>query len=126
MPRFLSVARVLQIHARVIDKYGGSHGVRDLGLLESAVAMPQAGFGDDYMHGSLVEMAAAYLYHLAQNHPFVDGNKRAALAAALSFLKLNGVTVMADQDEITEIVLGVARGEISKSEVAVYLKSRAT
>ena len=79
-PRFLSVADVLGFHEDQLANYGGAPGVRDMGLLESAVAMPMAGFGDQYLHADLFEMAAAYLYHIVCNHPFVDGNKRTGAA----------------------------------------------
>lgn len=125
-PRFLDVKDVIETHAEQIALYGGSLGIRDEGLLESAVAAPQSGFGDQYFHESLYEMAAAYLFHLAKNHAFVDGNKRIALASAYLFLALNDVEISADENEIAEIVLSVARGELSKSEVAVYLKTIAT
>ncbi len=81
--RFLTVDEVLELHDLQIQRYGGSSGVRDKGLLESAVAMPQASFGGKYMHEGLFQMAAAYAFHIAENQPFIDGNKRTALAAAL-------------------------------------------
>lgn len=80
-PEYLTTEDVLEIHADQIERYGGSGGIRDRGLLEAAVAMPQASFDGQLLHGDLFEMAAAYLYHLVQNHPFVDGNKRAGTAA---------------------------------------------
>src|SRR5205807_4774635 len=79
-PRFLVLEEVLRIHAHQIEQYGGSFGVRDAGLLLSAVAAPQASFAGGFLHGTPFEMAAAYLFHLARNHPFLDGNKRTALA----------------------------------------------
>ncbi len=87
---FLTLAEVIDIHADQIERYGGSHGVRDMNLLSSAVATPSASFGGDYLHANIYEMAAAYAFHIAQNHPFIDGNKRAALASALVFLEMNG------------------------------------
>ena len=123
-PLFLTVDEALAIHADQIRRYGGSHGLRDLGLLGSALAMPQASFDGVYLHTSLAEMAAAYLFHLAQNHPFVDGNKRAALAVALAFIWLNDRRVEADEDELTELVMGVAAGRVGKSEVAVFIGAR--
>ena len=93
MVDFLTVADVLMLHAEQVDLYGGEQGVRDLGLLESAVAQPQAGFGGEYLHADLFEMAAAYLFHIVQNHPFLDGNKRAGAVAALVFLDVNGVEI---------------------------------
>lgn len=122
---FFTLDEVLAIHADQIDSFGGSHGLRDAGLLESAVAMPQAGFGGELLHPTLAEQAAAYLFHLAKNHPFVDGNKRVALAVALTFLRMNGVQVHAPVDEIAELTERVAGGEASKAEVAVYLDRNA-
>src|SRR5438132_12685420 len=121
-PRFLLLEEVLRTHAHQIETYGGAFGVRDAGLLLSAVAAPEASFAGELLHGTLCEMAAAYLFHLARNHPFVDGNKRAALAAALVFLELNGVSIDAPDEELTEMVLGVATGEESKAGAAVFLE----
>src|SRR5205823_12525001 len=87
-PRFLLMEEVLGIHAHQIEMYGGSFGVRDAGSLLSAVAAPQASFAGELFQATVFEMAAAYLFHLARNHPFIDGNKRAALASALVFLEL--------------------------------------
>ena len=123
-PAFLTLDEVLAIHADQIRRYGGSHGVRDMGLLSSALAMPQASFGGVYLHTSLAEMAAAYLFHVAQNHPFVDGNKRAALAAALAFIWLNERRLDAGEDDLTELVLGIAAGRAGKSEAAVFINAR--
>jgi death-on-curing protein len=97
--------------------------VRDLGLLSSALAMPEASFGGVYLHASLAEMAAAYLFHVAQNHPFLDGNKRAALATALAFLWLNDRRLEAGEGELTELVMGVAAGRVAKADVAVYISA---
>lgn len=88
-PCFLTLDEVLALHEDQIRRYGGAIGLRDAGLLSSAVATPRATFAGELLHGTLVEIAAAYLYHLARNHPFVDGNKRTALAACLAFLWLN-------------------------------------
>jgi death-on-curing protein len=121
---FLTLDEALLIHADQIRRYGGIHGVRDLGLLGSALAMPQASFGGLYLHTSLAEMAAAYLFHIAQNHPFLDGNKRAALASALAFLWLNDETVDAGENELTEMVVGVAAGRVGKAEAAVFIRAR--
>ena len=84
-PRFLLMEEVLGIHAHQIETYGGAFAVRDAGLLLSAVAAPRAWFAGELLHGTLFEMAAAYLFHLARNHPFINGNKRAALATALTY-----------------------------------------
>jgi len=90
---FLSVEDVLELHANQVDLYGGEHGVRDMGLLESAAAQAQAGFGGEYLHTGIFEMASAYLFHIVQNHPFIDGNKRAGAVAALVFLDINHVEI---------------------------------
>jgi len=121
---FITLDEALLIHADQIRRYGGSHGVRDLGLLSSAMAMPEASFGGVYLHTSLVEMAAAYLFHIAQNHPFFDGNKRGALAIALAFLWLNDQRLVAGEDELTELVIGVASGRFGKAEAAVFIRAR--
>jgi death on curing protein len=118
----LTLDEILALHADQIDRYGGSGGVRDLGLLQSALAMPKASFGGEYLHGSVPEMAAAYLFHLVRNHPFVDGNKRAGLAAALAFLGLNGLWLEADPDELVEHVQDVAQGAVVKAEVAEFIR----
>lgn len=97
---FLSLTEVLEIHANQIELYGGSPGIRDIGLLEGAIAQPSATYGDEYLHGSIFEMAAAYLYHLVQNHPFIDGNKRVGLAATVVFLELNEFEIDASLDEL--------------------------
>lgn len=120
-PRFLTLDEVLFIHADQIGRYGGSHGLRDLGLLRSAIGMPGATFGGTYLHPTLAEMAAAYLFHIGQNHPFLDGNKRASLATALVFLWLNGQQLDVGEDELTELVMGVASGRIGKAEVGVFI-----
>src|SRR5262245_50033502 len=90
-PRFLSRDEVLEIHRQQIERFGGRPGVRDVGLLDSALAMPAAGIGGERLHGDAYEMAAAYLFHLAKNHPFFDGNKRVAAHSAYVFLSLNGL-----------------------------------
>jgi death on curing protein len=89
-PVFLSLDEVLEIHEQQIDRYGGSPGLRDAAGLESAVATPQATFGGEYLHTSIPAMAAAYLFHLCQNHAFIDGNKRVGANAAITFLLING------------------------------------
>jgi len=121
-PIFLNLEEILQIHADQIGRYGGSRGIRDLALLESAVAMPQAGFGSRYVHADLFEMAAAYLFHIVQNHPFVDGNKRVGAAAALVFLKLNGITIQVTTAALVKTVLGVAQGKIGKAAAADFFR----
>ncbi len=124
-PVLLTLDEVLALHTDQIERYGGSRGLRDRDLLSSALGTPSATFGGSFLHQSLFEMAAAYLFHIAQNHPFVDGNKRTALAASLVFLAMNEVEVRSNEDELTELVLGVADGRITKAEVAVFLQKHA-
>lgn len=122
---FLELDEVLAIHSESLRRFGGLAGVRDVGLLESAVAMPRATMFGELLHPTLVEQAAALLFHLVKNHPFVDGNKRAGLGAALVFLGTNGVWVEATNAELVALTLGVADGSTSKSEVAVFLAAHA-
>ena len=124
--RFLGLDEVIALHADQIERYGGSPGVRDLGMLESAVATPEASFGDDYLHATLPEMAAAYLFHIAQNHPFIDGKKRVAAAAMIMFVYLNDHDIVCDEDELVELTVGVASGATTKADVAVFLAARIT
>ena len=122
-PSFLSLAEVVAIHRDQIERYGGAPGVRDWGLLKSAIAMPAATFDGTYLHADMISMAAAYLFHLVQNHAFVDGNKRVGAVAAAVFLALNGGDMIADEDAYAELVLSVARGETAKSGVAEFLRA---
>jgi len=124
-PHFLSVEDVLDIHANQIERYGGSLGMRDSELLQSAVGTPEAGFGDQYVHTDLFEMAAAYLYHIIQNHPFIDGNKRTGVMAAFVFLKLNGLTLEAAESTFEEIVLKAAQGQIEKPAITEFFSKHA-
>ena len=119
-PSVLTVEHVLAIHGRMIREFGGDPGVRDHGLLESAVMMPAAQFGGRFLHDGIPAMAAACLFHLCQNHPFVDGNKRTALASAEVFLILNGMRLTATNEQLAELTLGVAEGRVSKEELAGF------
>ena len=120
--QFLGLQEVLEIHRDQVTRYGGTAGIRDLDLLKSALGMPGATFNGEFLHTDVYEMAAAYLFHLVKNHPFVDGNKRVGAVAALVFLTLNGHDFQAPEDDLAETVLAVARGEIGKSEVTVFLR----
>lgn len=122
---FLTLDEALAIHAHQIARSGGSLGLRDRGLLESALAMPAATFAGEYVHPSLHEQGAAYLFHLVKNHPFVDGNTRVGLACGLAFLRLHGVRIHATDDDLVGLVLDVATGRRSKADVAVFFRERA-
>ena len=102
MSDYLLLAEVLAIHADQIDRYGGSPGIRDPGLLEAALFRPQTGY-----YADLIEEAAALWDSLAQNHPFIDGNKRVAFAATYTFLEINGASLTADADAIYAFIAGL-------------------
>jgi death-on-curing protein len=118
----LTVEIVREIHAEAIAKFGGSDGVRDLALLESAVAAPQASFGGKSPYKDLTEVAAAYLFYLCRNHPFVDGNKRTALGACIVFLRLNGIEPKADGPEWEDLTLAVASSALDRDEATGRLR----
>ena len=121
-PVFLSMDDILLFHREQIDRYGGSHGVRDMPLLQSAIAQPQATFEGQYLHRDIFAMAAAYLFHIVQNHPFVDGNKRVGLETALVFLELNGCRIKARADALENLALSVAQGKMAKPAIAVFFR----
>lgn len=119
---FLTLVDAMRIHAEQIEAFGGSHGVRDVGLLETALATPGASFSGNFLHEFPHEMAAAHLFQIARNHPFVDGNKRSALACPLLFLEINGCTLKADHGETYELVMAVASGSADKAAVFTFFK----
>jgi death-on-curing protein len=121
-PLFLGLNEVIEIHNDQIQRYGGHTGIRDLELLKSSVSMPAASFGGEYLHTDVYEMAAAYLFHIIRNHPFVDGNKRTSVVSALVFLILNGIEIDVDEDNLVSLVILVAEGKIGKSEVALFFQ----
>ena len=121
-PRFLGFDEVLRIHQDQITRYGGRSGIRDIALLRSALAMPSVGLAGQYLHADLIEMAAAYVFHIVRNHPFADGNKRVGVVAALVFLDLNGIEVVVPEADLYGLIMGVARGETSKSAIAELLR----
>lgn len=123
--RFVDLAEVLEIHVDQIERHGESVGVRHLPLLLSALAMPTAEVRGVPVHGTLFEVAAAYLFHIAKNPAFVDGNKRTALASALAFLDLNGWAVEALTEALVALVEGVVVGDVTKSEVVLWLRDHA-
>jgi death-on-curing protein len=118
----LTVEIVREIHASAIARFGGSDGVRELTLLESAVAAPQATIGGESPFSDLTEVGAAYLFYLCRNHPFVDGNKRTALGACLVFLRLNGLQPAADGPEWEALTLDVASGKVDREQTTARLR----
>jgi death on curing protein len=123
-PVFLALDEVLEIHEQQIERYGGSPGLRDAAGLESAVATPQATSGGEFLHTSIPAMAAAHLFHLCQNHPFIDGNKRAGANAAITFLLMNNWEPTLDEEELVDVVLSIASGGLSKPGLIEIFESR--
>jgi len=124
-PLFLDLDSVMRLHRSLIEHYGGMDGIRDIGLLHSAISMPQAAYGGQYLHNDMFEMAAAYLYHVVQNHPFLDGNKRTGAAAAIVFLAMNDISIHNDQQGLVDVTLSVAIGQTGKAEIAEFFRSHA-
>ena len=124
-PRFLSVEEVLSLHADQLERYGGSEGVRDRGALESAVETPRATFDGELLHDGLFAIAAAYAFHIAESQAFVDGNKRAALNAALVFMLLNGWVVVDPDEKLYDAMIAISARTMSKTELGELLKQLA-
>jgi death-on-curing protein len=120
--RYLTLDEILGLHRAVIEQSGGATGLRDLGALESAVAQPVMAFGGEELYPTLVEKAAALAFSLAMNHPFVDGNKRAAHAAMETFLVLNGHELEAASDEQERIFLALAGGMLKREEFTEWVR----
>ena len=120
-PSFLTLAEVLEIQHVQIERYGGDPTLRDRGLLESALAVPESSFGGEFLHPTLFAMAAAYAYHIAENQPFVDGNKRTGLAAALVFLAINGIEIEDIDGRLYQAMMDVAAHKLSKEGLAALL-----
>jgi len=121
--KFLTLDEVIKIHRDQIKRYGGTPEVRDEGLLKSALAMPMAQFSGAYLHSTPAEMAGAYLYHLACNHAFVDGNKRVAAVTARVFLMLNGYRFDPLPADYEQLILDVASAKLTKEEVSAFIAS---
>lgn len=121
-PEFLEVADILDIHQILLEQFGGMPGVRDQGLLESALSQPQATFFGELLHLTIHEQAAAYLYHIAKNHPFLDGNKRTAYGAMEAFLRLNGYNLDISDEEAYNMVMQVAQSEMTKEALSSLLE----
>lgn len=121
-PQFLGVEDVLAIHERELERFGGHSGVRDPGLLDSALAQPMAGFGGEFLHEDLHAMAAAYLFHIVKNHPFLDGNKRTGLITAITFLTINGLPIEQPSPRLYEATMAVAEGTLDKSGLTALLR----
>jgi death on curing protein len=123
MTRYLTVEQVLFIHARLMAETGGGHGVRDLGLLESAVVRPRATFDEAELYPNLFSKAAALLHSLVNNNPFVDGNKRTGITAAGLFLAQNGVRLVASNAELEAFMLSVVTSSLEMEEIATWFET---
>lgn len=119
---YLTVDMVREIHDQAIAGFGGSDGVRDIALLESAVAAPQATFGGRSPFKDMTEVAASYLFYLCRNHPFIDGNKRTALGACIVFLRLNGIEPRGDGPEWEALTTAIAASAIDRDEATKRLR----
>jgi death-on-curing protein len=120
--RYLSLGEVVRLHQMLIESSSGASGVRDLGLLDSALAQPRATFDGRDLHPTLLDKAAALCASLVQNHPFVDGNKRVGHAAMATFLMLNGYDIAATADEQEQLILDLAAGRLRREDLAVWLQ----
>ena len=125
-PVFLTLAEIIEIHDYQIDVFGGSDGLRSQEMLESAIGIPSSTFGGAYLHPTVPDMAAAYLFHLVENHPFVDGNKRVGTMSALVFLDLNEYDFDATDSELTEVVLQVAGGKMPKDALSRFFRQHSS
>ncbi|NDJ17871.1 type II toxin-antitoxin system death-on-curing family toxin [Myxacorys almedinensis A] len=124
--RFLTLIEVLELHRRIIKQSGGAFGIREVGLLESAIAQPRITFGGEDLYPSLLEKAAALGLSIIMNHPFVDGNKRTGHAAMETFLILNGMEINASVDEQERMVLEIASGELGREAFVEWLQQNTT
>lgn len=120
---FLPKHIIIYFHQQIISLYGGTLGLRDEGLLDSALEQPRAMFDGSYLHDSLVKMAAAYGFHICNNHPFIDGNKRVALVAMDAFLQKNGFEISSSEKDVYEIMMKLASGTITKADLTDWLEA---
>lgn len=123
MIRFIPYEVIIRFQEDQIKLYGGSTGIRDKGLHESALAQPEATFGGEYVHSTIFDKAAAYGYHICKNHPFYDGNKRTALLAMLIFLDVNGWTLKTDKKLLYAAIVELASGNLEKEELSTFLEN---
>lgn len=123
--KYLTAEQVLFIHSRLIDETGGSHGIRDVGLLQSAIAKPMATFGGEDLYSDIFQKAAALMESLIKNHPFIDGNKRTAISSTGIFLRINGYSLETSQKELEDFTLNMATGKASLDDAAKWFKQYA-
>ncbi|NGX33075.1 MAG: Toxin Doc [Candidatus Anoxychlamydiales bacterium] len=121
---FLSFEQILKIHKNQIINYGGILSIRDKNLLKSAIAQPRITFKGKFLHENIFQMAAAYLFHIVNNHPFIDGNKRTGFVVAYIFLKINKIEINISNESVEKMVLKIAQGKVKKHEIAIWLNSK--
>ncbi|NJL55753.1 type II toxin-antitoxin system death-on-curing family toxin [bacterium] len=122
MIRYLTLAEVLKLHRRIVEESGGALGLRDVGLLESAVNQPRMTFGEQELYPTLIDKASALCFSMVMNHPFIDGNKRTGHAAMETFLVLNGLEISAPADKQEQIILNLASGELRRDAFTEWLQ----
>lgn len=123
---FLTKQIIIYFHEQLISLYGGASGIRDEGLLDSALEQPRAMFEGSYLHDSLAKMAAAYGFHICKNHPFIDGNKRVALVAMDTFLQKNGYEISASEKDVYEVIMKLSSGNLTKTDLTGWLEVNIT
>lgn len=121
--KYITLDEVLAIHDDMVERYGGSFGIRDLGLIQSAIARPQASFGGEDLYPTIIDKASALFHSLIFNHAFADGNKRTALTSTARFLHINGCTLDAQQKELVDFPLKVENKHLDIEEIAKWLKT---
>jgi death-on-curing protein len=121
---FLTLEEVKLIQINQINRYGGIHGLRDEGLLDSAINYPRATFDKQYLHADIYHMASSYMYAIIKNHPFLDGNKRTGLIVAILFLAYNDIFINAQEDELFDLTIAMAQSQITESEDALFFKKK--
>ena len=122
MIRYLTVQEVIEIHDQIIDIFGGSFGLRDLGLLTSAIEMTKSKFENKFLHPTIFDKASAYLYHICNNHPFIDKNKRTAAISTLVFLEDNDISLKFNEIKFENFIVEIATGKINKKYISSFLK----
>jgi len=122
--KFLTIEEIKKLHKALIEKFGGLYGIRDEKLLDSAINMPKATFSDVYLHEDIYLMAAAYVYHIVKNHPFIDGNKRTGITTAITFLFMNDMGLNISNTELYELTIKIATSKTTKEEVAQVFREK--
>ena len=125
-PEFITKEDVCLIHDDQIASFGGSYGIRDEKLLDSAIAQPKITFSGQLLHPTIEDQASAYLFHIAKNHPFIDGNKRTAFRVMLTFLLINNYQLNCSKNDAYNLVIDVATGKLNKEEIASFLRENLT